>query len=102
MGYFAHFIGQWNWQKEGVIVARNEIDYRKPLHLNDEAYVSTWIERVGTKSFTMTYQVYRMKDGMEESIAMGHTVLVCFNYETDESQPVPSIIRNLAEQANRA
>ena len=42
-----------DWKKNGLILARNEVDYRGPVHLSDVVEVETWCSAIGTKSFDL-------------------------------------------------
>jgi len=43
---------------DGVVVARQEIDYRQPLVFRPEPVrVESWVSQVGNASFTIAYQV---------------------------------------------
>jgi acyl-CoA thioester hydrolase len=40
MHYFAEMVGtEWNWMEEGVVLVKNEVEYLKPIVLNDVPYV---------------------------------------------------------------
>ncbi|MBK6777559.1 MAG: acyl-CoA thioesterase [Flavobacteriales bacterium] len=81
MALLGTFIGKdHDWRTEGLILARNEVDYRKPIHLSDHVEVDCWCSAIGTKSFTLDYAVDRMKDGKRERCADGKSVMVCMNY----------------------
>ena len=97
--YFNRFVGDWNWKKNGIILARNEVDYKAPLLIDDEAYVDTWISRIGTRSFDMNYDTYRIVKGSREreQVAYGKAILVCFDHESGSTQSVPEKWKNLAE-----
>lgn len=67
----------------GLLVARHEVDYRKPLPYRREPVdVPTWIDRIGTTSFTFGHEV--SADGVV--YARARTVIVCID---DESRPTP-------------
>jgi acyl-CoA thioester hydrolase len=40
-----------------ILVARAEIDYRRPVHLGDDLEVEVRVHAVGRKSFTLAYEV---------------------------------------------
>jgi acyl-CoA thioester hydrolase len=46
---------EWNWQKYGVLLVKNEVEYLRPILRNDEVYIKTQIDRIGTKSFDVSY-----------------------------------------------
>lgn len=89
MHYFRELIGRWDWRKHGVIVAHNEVDYKRPIFLSDKVEIHVFCQAMGTKSLTMSYKVLvKQKDGDVEACT-GATVLVCFDHETQKTCPVP-------------
>jgi acyl-CoA thioester hydrolase len=86
MAYFKERVARiWNWNEDGVIVARNEIDYVYPVFLNDRMIIRLWVDHVGSKSFTVCYRVIVG----ERLCATGKSVLVCFNHKNKATQPLP-------------
>ena len=84
--WFNKLIGNdWDWRKQGTILARNEIDYLKPLLLGEDASIEVKCDVVGNKSITLSYHITTSKN---ETIAKGRSVLVCYDYEKEESVPV--------------
>jgi len=92
MAYFKDRVARiWNWNEDGVIVARNEIDYVYPVFLNDRMIIRLWVEHVGSKSFTVCYRVM-----VEERLcAKGKSVLVCFNHKNKATQMLPEAWRSV-------
>ena len=91
VSYFNEVLGwDYDWSKEGVIVARSEVDYILPIHFRDSLSVYTWCNRIGTKSFDISYQVIKTDDAGKESLmAAGVTVMVSFDYKNRKSIEVP-------------
>ena len=86
MAYFKERVARiWDWNEDGVIVARNEIDYVFPVFLNDRMVIRLWVEHVGSKSFTVCYRVVVG----ERLCATGKSVLVCFNHNNKATQVLP-------------
>jgi len=74
--YFNQLLGlNWNWKKDGVLVAKNEVEYFKPILLTDEPEIEIFLESIGTKSITLVYQV-KVKG---ETTTIGKSILVCFS-----------------------
>lgn len=76
-----------DWTESGLILARNEVDYRIPIHLSDTVQVETWCGRIGAKSFDLHYAVRSAGD--ERTFAEGRSVMVCFNYMEQRSFELP-------------
>jgi acyl-CoA thioester hydrolase len=86
MAYFKERVARiWDWNEDGVIVARNEIDYIYPVFLNDRMNIRLWVEHVGSKSFSVCYRVVVG----ERLCATGKSVLVCFNHKNKATQVLP-------------
>jgi acyl-CoA thioester hydrolase len=92
MAYFKERVARiWDWNEDGVIVARNEIDYVFPVFLNDRMVIRLWVEHVGSKSFTVCYRVVVG----ERLCATGKSVLVCFNHKNKATQVLPEAWRTI-------
>ncbi len=64
------------WQR-GIILARLEIDYLKPVDADVEGIdVLVWVKHIGRSSFTLAYRVERQG----EEVARASTVLVAYEY----------------------
>jgi acyl-CoA thioester hydrolase len=90
--YFNAFAGsdiKIDWVNEGVILAKIEMEFKKPVLLEDKIFVYTWVSRVGTKSFDMSCSIVKMENDTEVEVAIGLAIIVCFNYKTNETIPVP-------------
>ena len=70
-----------DWHSQhGLIMARSEVDYRRPLFLDDRAAICTRCVRIGTKSFELQWVLVRAAAGGDEVVAEGRTVIVCYDY----------------------
>lgn len=72
----------------GFLVARTEIDYRKPIHMRDAVRVELRCDQVGTSSFTNRFRILREADGTV--LAEGVTVLVMMDFQNDRPRPIPA------------
>lgn len=78
-----------DWSEIGMILARNEVDYFKPIFLEDDLFCYTKVVSFGTKSFEMR-NIITKKDGDNEIVcAEGKTILVCFNYKLNQTIEIP-------------
>jgi acyl-CoA thioester hydrolase len=88
--FFSQWLEQeWNWNTAGILVARNEVDYKKPLFLTDKVHISVAVQHIGTRSFTLLYKVERINNGASDLCSTGASVLVCFNAQTQQTTPIP-------------
>jgi acyl-CoA thioester hydrolase len=88
---FAHWR---SLQKEvtvpGVILARVELDYRRPATFGDRLEIRIDLERIGNTSLTYLYTIDN-QDG--ERIADARSVLVSYDYSAGKPVAVPEEIR---------
>lgn len=79
---------EWDWNKRGILVARNEVDYLQATHFYDELFVETSCEDLGKKSITLEYKIFKEKDGVKVLCTKGRSILVCYDFELNESVEV--------------
>ncbi|MES2590097.1 MAG: acyl-CoA thioesterase [Bacteroidota bacterium] len=83
MHYLVSLLGaDWDWRKNGIILKTNEIEYISPVFLTDKPSVSVFLDAIGTKSFTLAYEL--TVNGIIKT--KGKSVLVSFDVYT--SKPV--------------
>jgi acyl-CoA thioester hydrolase len=75
------------------VVARVDVDYRRPILLRQEPYVvRSWVSHVGTKSFTISGEVRDgtgdRADGGGELLARSDVVMVTFDRESQRAAPM--------------
>ncbi|MFZ1686601.1 MAG: thioesterase family protein [Flavobacteriales bacterium] len=87
-----------DWRNQGLILARNEVDYRKPIHLSDQVEVDCWCSAIGNRSFTLSYAVDRMINGKRERCSDGKSVMVCMDYTSGTTIGLPPTWRQALEQ----
>ncbi len=94
MQFFKDLIGgNWDWVKSGILLARNEIDYKLPVKLHDNIVVKTTCDHIGTKSVTLAFAVVRKETTDNVICAQGKCVMVCFDYTTQQTIAVPDLWR---------
>jgi len=90
INYFKQVIGgEINWDKEGIILAKITVDYKAPILLEDSLLVYTRCSRIGNKSFDLYYSIVKIISNTEIEVANGSSVMVCFDYLTQTSIPIP-------------
>jgi acyl-CoA thioester hydrolase len=88
--YFRQLLGaDWDWNKEGILLRKNELEYLKPVFLHDPVEISCFLKHVGEKSFTLAYEV-RVNGDLRTT---GTSVLVCFDSSMMRSIPIPEKMR---------
>lgn len=80
----------------GVLAARHEIDYLRPLHYSAEPVeIPLWVERIGRTSCTVAYVVVAPGG---EVVAAARTVIVAIDPAAGEPRTLPQAMRDrLAE-----
>ncbi len=78
------------------ILARVEIDYRRPLWLHDQPLVGIGVAHVGQRSFRFAYEIWEQQTG--QLAAQAITVQVMYDYRQERSIPIPEDVRRILEQ----
>lgn len=79
-----------DWIRTGMILAKSEITYKRPIMLEDTVFCYTKISRFGTKSFEIE-NVLTIENGTEQQLcAFGKSTLVCINYDTKGTVEIPA------------
>ncbi|MDS0280895.1 acyl-CoA thioesterase [Haloarcula onubensis] len=78
----------------GIVVKTLEIEFEQPVTPTDSVTVSVRIPSLGTTSFPMEYEV--RDDGAVA--ATGESVVVTYDRETGEPQPIPERWRDAISQ----
>ena len=98
MHFMNQELPQWDWTKQGIILAQNKIDYLKPVFLTDTCEIDVFCTEIGTSSFTLGYHVMTL-NGTERILkSRGESVLVCYDFETEKTIAIPqnlmSVLKN--------
>lgn len=83
-----------NWR---VALVNMNIDYLDQIYFHETALVRTWVDRVGTKSFTLYEELWQG----ERCCARGTATYVYFNYGAARAEPVPPDCRQALEAHRR-
>jgi acyl-CoA thioester hydrolase len=95
---FKQIAGGWDWSEGGVLVARQEVDYKHPVRLGDDLEIEIWVENLGRKSITCSYTAHITKGGEKVLCAISSTVIVCFNNKTGRTTEVPEDWKSAIER----
>ena len=97
--YLDDIIGwDYGWSKEGIIMARAEIDFKFPAHYRDELKIFTRCSQLGNKSFSLEYKMVKNENGSEIILAVASTVVVMYNYEINSSIKIPEAWREAIKE----
>ncbi len=82
-----------------IITASTATSFLGQVRMDDDLYVRTSVEAVGTKSITLFQQlVCRLPDATEEVRTESRSVMVAFDFERQESFAVPDEWRRVLEE----
>jgi acyl-CoA thioester hydrolase len=85
-------IGRENdWERTGLIIARSVMDYIEPLNIRENIRACSRISQIGTKSFTVEHLLLGERSGKEIITALGSFVLVCFDYNKNQTIEIPEV-----------
>ncbi len=93
-GYFSEISGT-NYQTGGqsVVIVSVQTNFNSPIFYHDKIQVETRVSKIGNKSLTMEQLITDRKTGEIKSDCK--TVLVGFDYNRQESIPIPEDLRNM-------
>lgn len=95
MHYFKFMLGRdWDWSKDGIILLKNEVNYIRPVLLTDSPEISMNVDSIGTKSFTLSYE---LKVG-GIVYCRGLSVLVGYDNHNHCSIEIPPVMRKQLEE----
>lgn len=91
IGYFNEVIAEkYDWTKVGVLLARSEINYLKPVLMTDTLKCGLECIRIGNKSLDFSFKIFRQTNGQWDEVASGINVLVSFDHNINQSVAIPS------------
>lgn len=93
--YFRELLGiDWDWQSYGIILVKNEIEYKQSVLLNDRPSIAMITEQIGDKSFVLRYELM-VNDVL---YAVGRSVQVCFDANTHKTISIPAEMREMLKR----
>jgi acyl-CoA thioester hydrolase len=67
--------------EDGVIIARHEIDYLRPVDYGDPVRIESWIEDIRAARFTVAYELF------DDDLLASRARTVCAPYNLTEQRP---------------
>jgi acyl-CoA thioester hydrolase len=80
----------------GIILAEARVTYRAPIFLGQAVKVGVRVSRIGNKSFVMNYAL--IDDLTGKTLAQASTVLVTFDYRSEQTITMPESWRKRIEE----
>lgn len=84
---------EWDWNKTGIILLKNVVEYKVPVLLKDKVEVDLSTKEIGKKSFTLAYNLYA--NGIEKTT--GESVIVCFDFTKNKTIEIPTLLKKALE-----
>ena len=82
-----------------IITASTHTDYKGQIRMEDDIFVRTTIDKVGTTSMQFLQQlICRLPDGREEVRTESRSVMVVFDFQKQEKAAVPDSWRKILTQ----
>ena len=80
--------------REGVVVARHEVDFLLPVTVPAETRVELWVERIGNSSFSFAYEL----TANDKLALRAKTVMVPFDVATQRPRRITGTEREFLER----
>ena len=94
--FYMKFAGKRSLDEIDFILAHVDIDYESQAVWGDQIQVAVWPSKIGTSSFTLSYEITEKRSG--RVLARARSVLVSYDYEKKKAKPIPSDFRALLEK----
>jgi acyl-CoA thioester hydrolase len=91
--YWKEVIG-WDWNHAGIILGRSEINYLKPITINDQIACYVRTIRIGNSSFDVMHVLVKITEHGEEIVTTGKTVCISYDYSANKSVSIPPAERS--------
>jgi acyl-CoA thioester hydrolase len=80
---------EWDLKASGVILGRSEVNYLKPITVEDQIACYLRTSRIGNSSFDVTYVLVKLTPNGEEICTTGKSVCISYDYANNKSIPIP-------------
>jgi len=90
VAYYTALTGLTDPRQFGMTLASEKMDFLRPIFFGQTVRVYTRIGRVGNKSWTLEHEI--RDASTDELMAAGSTVNVHYDYESEQSIPLPAEI----------
>jgi acyl-CoA thioester hydrolase len=78
VGARSHGLGSF---EEGIVIARHEIDYLRPVDYGDPVRIEMWISELRAAAFTVSYELF------DNDMLASRARSVCVPYNLEEGYP---------------
>ena len=77
-----------------LILVHTDYDFVSQVYLKYEIEIKTWVSKIGTKSFTISHEAWQQG----RLCVKGNAVIVHYDFNTEQSTPLPEEKRKLLEE----
>jgi acyl-CoA thioester hydrolase len=92
--YLEQLLGEkWDYTQDGFLLARNEMDYLKPIFLYQKPKIKMQVEHIGRRSFTFGYEI----SVENEVVTRAKSVMVAWNIANNQAIEIPERLRKILE-----
>jgi len=98
--YLMRVMGAKAMDEVDWIVATASLAFKRPVAYGDPIEVRVRPSKVGSTSFTLSYEIRDTRDG--GLVADGETVIVMYDYGKREKKPIPDPVRATLERDEAA
>jgi acyl-CoA thioester hydrolase len=81
-------IAQWDLKEIGIVVGRSEINYLKPVTIDDTLVCYVRVTRIGNSSFDVMHVLVKPGEKGEEICTTCKTVCISYDYAINKSIPI--------------
>jgi len=81
---------KWDWNNNGIILARSEVTYLKPITRHDEIACYVRTTRIGNSSFDVMHVLVKVTEEGEEICTTGKTVCISYDYSIHKPVKIPA------------
>jgi acyl-CoA thioester hydrolase len=97
--YFKKLLGEsWNWNENGFIVKKNEIEYVNPLFHWNKIEIEITLSKIGNSSFELNYTIKDLNKN--EVTTTGKSILVYYNHIINQKKSLDKEITNALLKLN--
>ncbi|HKZ99177.1 MAG TPA: thioesterase family protein [Thermoplasmata archaeon] len=93
--FYLKFANKRSLEEIDFILAHVDIDFESPAEWGDELQVAVWPSKIGTSSFTLSYEIAERKS--RRVLARSKSVLVSYDYAARRAKPISAEFRALLE-----
>jgi len=81
---------KWDWNNNGIILAKSEVTYLKPITRHDQIACYVRTTRIGNSSFDVMHVIVKLTEDGEEICTTGKTVCISYDYSVGKSVKIPA------------